>query len=49
MMGRREGGQGQFFYSFNLDKVVRPGWSVVKHSLSMRAMRGEPFTIVVTL
>jgi transposase len=24
MMGRREGGQGQFFYSFNLDKVVPP-------------------------
>jgi transposase len=22
MMGRREGGQGRFFYSFNLDKVV---------------------------
>ena len=22
MMGRREGGQGQFFYSFKLDKVV---------------------------
>jgi len=22
MMGRREGGQGQFFYSFELDKVV---------------------------
>jgi transposase len=24
MMGRREGGQGQFFYSFNLDEVVPP-------------------------
>ena len=24
MMGRREGGQGQFFYSFDLDKVVPP-------------------------
>ena len=23
-MGRREGGQGQFFYSFDLDKVVPP-------------------------
>jgi transposase len=23
MMGRREGGQGQFFYSFKLDEVVR--------------------------
>lgn len=22
MMGRREGGQDQFFYSFDLDKVV---------------------------
>jgi hypothetical protein len=22
MMGRREGGQGQFFYEFELDKVV---------------------------
>jgi hypothetical protein len=22
MMGRREGGQGQFFYAFDLDKVV---------------------------
>jgi transposase len=22
MMGRREGGQGQFFYEFNLDEVV---------------------------
>jgi hypothetical protein len=22
MMGRRKGGQGQFFYSFDLDKVV---------------------------
>jgi hypothetical protein len=22
MMGRREGGQGQFFYSFRLDEVV---------------------------
>ena len=22
MMGRREGGQGQFFYSFDLDEVV---------------------------
>ena len=24
MMGRRENGQGQFFYSFDLDKVVPP-------------------------
>jgi transposase len=24
MIGRREGGQGQFFYSFDLDKVVPP-------------------------
>jgi len=24
MMGRREAGQGQFFYSFDLDKVVPP-------------------------
>src|ERR1700688_2544706 len=24
MMGRQEGGQGQFFYSFDLDKVVPP-------------------------
>jgi hypothetical protein len=24
MMGRREGGQGQFFYAFDLDKVVLP-------------------------
>jgi len=24
MMGRRDGGQGQFFYSFDLDKVVPP-------------------------
>jgi transposase len=24
MMGRREPGQGQFFYSFDLDKVVPP-------------------------
>jgi transposase len=24
MMGRREGGQGQFFYSFHLDKMVPP-------------------------
>jgi hypothetical protein len=24
MMGRREGGQGQFFYSFALDRVVPP-------------------------
>ena len=24
MMGRRKGGQGQFFYSFNLDEVVPP-------------------------
>src|SRR3984885_13328264 len=24
MMGRREGGQGHFFYSFDLDKVVPP-------------------------
>ena len=24
MMGRREEGQGQFFYSFDLDKVVPP-------------------------
>ena len=24
MMGRREGGQGQFFYSFDLDKVPPP-------------------------
>jgi transposase len=24
MMGRRENGQGQFFYSFNLDEVVPP-------------------------
>jgi hypothetical protein len=24
MMGRREGGQGQFFYSFDLDEVVPP-------------------------
>jgi hypothetical protein len=22
MMGRREGGQGQFFYAFDLDEVV---------------------------
>jgi len=24
MMGRGEGGQGQFFYAFDLDKVVPP-------------------------
>ena len=24
MLGRQERGQGQFFYSFDLDKVVRP-------------------------
>lgn len=24
MMGRQEGGQGQFFYSFDLDRVVPP-------------------------
>jgi len=24
MMGRREDGQGQFFYSFDLDKVIPP-------------------------
>ena len=24
MMGQREGGQGQFFYSFKLDEVVPP-------------------------
>ena len=24
MMGRREGGQEQFFYAFDLDKVVPP-------------------------
>jgi hypothetical protein len=24
MMGRREDGQGQFFYTFDLDKVVPP-------------------------
>jgi hypothetical protein len=24
MMGRREDGQGQFFYAFDLDKVVPP-------------------------
>ena len=24
MMGRREDGQGQFFYSFDLDEVVPP-------------------------
>jgi hypothetical protein len=24
MMDRRDGGQGQFFYSFNLDRVVPP-------------------------
>ena len=24
MMGRREGGQGQLFYAFNLDEVVPP-------------------------
>src|SRR5262245_66548403 len=24
MMGRREGGQGQFFYAFDLDKIVPP-------------------------
>jgi hypothetical protein len=24
MMGRRENGQGQFFYSFDLDEVVPP-------------------------
>jgi hypothetical protein len=24
MMGRRKDGQGQFFYSFNLDEVVPP-------------------------
>ena len=24
MMGRRENGQGQFFYAFDLDKVVPP-------------------------
>jgi transposase len=29
MMGRREGGQGQFFYSFNLDQVV-PGDHLVR-------------------
>ena len=24
MMGRQEGGQGQFFYAFDLDEVVPP-------------------------
>jgi hypothetical protein len=30
MMGRREVGQGQFFYSFDLDKVVPPD-HLVRH------------------
>jgi transposase len=30
MMGRREGGQGQFFYEFNLDEVVPPDHLVRK-------------------
>jgi transposase len=30
MMGRREGGQGQFFYSFDLDRVVPPD-HLVRH------------------
>jgi len=25
MMGQRGGGQGQFFYAFDLDRVVPPG------------------------
>ena len=28
MMGRRQVGQGQFFYSFDLDKVVPPDYLV---------------------
>src|SRR3974377_198822 len=28
MMGRRKGGQGQFFYSFDLDEVVPPDYLV---------------------
>ena len=30
MMGRRKGGQGQFFYSFDLDKVVPPDHLVLQ-------------------
>jgi hypothetical protein len=29
-MGRQEGGQGQFFYSFDLDKVVPPDHLVIR-------------------
>src|SRR3984957_9441980 len=43
MMGRREGGQGQFFYSFKLDEVVPPDHLVrqVDGVLDLGWVRGE--------
>jgi hypothetical protein len=40
MMGRREGGQGQFLYAFDLDKVVRPNHGSL--IASMRVLQQNP-------
>jgi hypothetical protein len=41
MMGRREGGQGQFLYSFDLDKVVPPDHLVRQIDGVSRAFPGS--------
>jgi hypothetical protein len=45
MMGRREDGQGQFFYSFDLDEVVPPDHLVrqIDGLLDLRILRRSPF------
>lgn len=46
-MGRRESGQGQFFYSFDLDEVVPPDhlvrqiWALKPHSEATVAVLGS--------
>ena len=41
MMGRREDGQGQFFYSFDLNKVVPPDHLVrqIDHFVDLVSVR----------
>ena len=40
MMGRRDDGQGQFFYAFDLDKVVPPD-HLVRGLSDARGARGQ--------
>ena len=46
MMGRREDGQGQFFYAFDLDKVAPPSVKMNSRRRIWIAMRPLPPEVV---